>query len=152
MKRFKSSLVLLVIGGVAVIGVFGLRGEARRPHHGQTPLYRMRTIATGLSLIVMDNNDHFPKSQLGFEREVVLYKLTFWFDPKNNNGQKTFINPALLGKKLEMVKRPAETPMLAWGKPGSLWFDEKGFTYIAFADSHVKRFDKAGAAKLRWSL
>lgn len=126
----------------------------RPPHHGLMQSSKMKMIATGLLLSVSDNNDYFPKSQARIKIDLVPYlqREDLYTAPQSKTILPLFMNPSLIGTKYRSVKQPSETPMLAWGKPGALWFDNEGFTYIAFTDGQVKKLDRRGAARLQWKL
>lgn len=117
-------------------------------------LSNMKDIALALLLYLADNDDNFPKKQSSVWNSIAPYlKVSAVFkNYKSEQNLPLFMNPLLVGNNHVKVVNLAETPMLAWGKPGSLWFDASGYTYVAFCDGHVKRLDKAGAAKLRWNL
>jgi len=134
-------------------GMKQMMADAKKAALSTARLSNMKQIATALMMFLADNDDNFPKSQAVLKKELDPYLKTdeVFKDPATKKLLPIFINPALLGKNFGKVKKPAETPMAAWGQPGALWFDERGYTYVAFSDGHVKRFDKAGAAKLRWN-
>lgn len=135
-------------------GVKEMVADAKKAALSTVRLSNMKQLALGVMIMMVDHDDFFPKNPGTLKKQIMPYVKNeeLFKDPATKQVLPLFLNPALVGKSQLKVKKPAETPMLAWGKPGSLWFDERGYTYVAFSDGHVKRMDKAGAAKLRWSL
>ncbi len=153
------------VEGNVVVGLFaylagnpaGMKemvADAKKAALSTVRLSNMKQLALGVMIMMVDHDDFFPKNPGTLKKQIMPYVKNeeLFKDPATKQVLPLFLNPALVGKSQLKVKKPAETPMLAWGKPGSLWFDERGYTYVAFSDGHVKRMDKAGAAKLRWSL
>ncbi len=114
----------------------------------------MKDLGLGVLLYLADHDDTFPKTQSSVWSSITPYvlKSSAFKDPKTKKDLPLFLNPSLLGTNHVKVVDIVGTPMLAWGKPGELWFDDSGYTYVAFTDGHVKKLTKAEASKLRWKM
>ncbi len=73
-------------------------------------------------------------------------------DPIDNRRYVISLNPALAGKKLSTPGLKRDTVVLFLGKPGNVWFDQHGYTYLGLADGSAIKATRAEASKLRWKL
>ncbi len=117
-------------------------------------LRNMRQLGLGLRFLIEDLNGTFPKQSINLKKEMMPYieNERPFKDEVTGKDLPFFLNPTLIGMNLSQVKTLSKTPLLAWGKPGSLWFDKDGFTYVSFVDGRAEKFSRAEASKIRWSF
>jgi hypothetical protein len=87
---------------------------------------------------------YFLRMMLGSNRPLV--------DPLDNHRYVISLNPSLAGKTYPYPDMKLDTVAFFIGKPGNVWFDEHGYTYISLVDGSAIKATRAEVPKLRWLL
>ena len=113
-------------------------------------LSNLKQIALAVLIYTNDHDDRilFNQSTLKSTLKKYIAKQDVWFGP-DGKPLDVRINPALVGKSIAQVARPAYCVLLSLGPKGNLQFTNDR-TLIAFVDGHVKPVSRAGVANLLW--
>jgi len=112
--------------------------------------YHMESLSRYLSFEMWNTKGTFPKTTYALRGFLESsHKL---LDPIDNRRYVISLNPSLAGKKFSHPGIKRDTVTLFLGKPGDVWFDEHGYTYIGLIDGTAIKATRAEVPKLRWAL